>query len=207
MINSLKSRITKLEEENKTKDETIVELQEKNTILETRINQVDQYVKRMNLRIYGVEVKVDRKGKPVAEKEEEVMKIVQECHKEVGVDLKENSILRAHRIGKPTKLATGKTVQPIIVRFKDWRSRCALYRARPTMSKPIEKKSFKTIGQDVTKFNLDLLDKAKDFVKNDPGANYACADINCNLVVNMKNGTFHHFSSVSDLNRIFKKTG
>ena len=205
MINGLKSRVDKLEASIKIKDNVIQKQADHIEILESRVNQVDQYAKRQNLRIYGVEVKTVN-GKAVSEKEDDVMKLVKKTHEEVGVDFKPDTIQRAHRVGKPTKDEhSGKTVQPIIVRFKDWNARCALYRARPTVHKPITKKSFKSIGQDATKANLDLLKIAQDYAKDDQGVKYACLDINCNLVIANKNGTFKHFNNINDLNRIFEK--
>ena len=63
------------------------------------------------------------------------------------VEINDDDIFRAHRVGKPyaetTKQGTptGKKLQSVIVRFRSWSKRCDFYKARPTYKKKQEAKA------------------------------------------------------------------
>ena len=184
-------------------------------MVKQKANRTEQYTMRPNLRINGV---LAKKG----ETNEEVVAIVKEISSELGVELEEGDLFRAHRVGKivPEKKSdgttTGKKVQSIIVRFRSWNKRCQLYRARPKKKDQANKRvrkcpRFQSINLDLAKSTRDLLDKANNEIKinfpNTPQENegYAFADINCNLRMRLPGADdkFVYFNNLDDLNKIF----
>ncbi len=145
--------------------------------LEERIDDSEQYSRRMCLRINGVPL-------PKDDKKEDCVEKVHELIKEAGVDLTKDAIDRAHRIGRISE--DGK--QQIIVRFKSFRDRTMVYRSRKKCKKA-------AMYLDLTKRRLELLFWAKDEIKNRSAFEFAFADINCNIGVKMKSGNFFFFRS------------
>ena len=151
---------------------------------EARIEALEQYGRRSNLRIHGVKT-ADK------ETDEDVMNIVEEVAEQIGVEFSREDVFRAHRVGKEKKLDNGTASQQIIVKWKTWDARCAFYRARPTPRRPLtldagKQQCFSSISMDLTKQRLDLLDSARKKLKenmpNKKGV-FAYANINCRLAV------------------------
>eukprot|EP00112_Aurelia_sp_Birch-Aquarium-sp1_P004088 Seg1464.14 transcript_id=Seg1464.14/GoldUCD/mRNA.D3Y31 product="hypothetical protein" protein_id=Seg1464.14/GoldUCD/D3Y31 len=92
--------------------------------LEARIDDGEQYSRRMCLRINGVPI-------PSVDDKEDCVEKVHELIKETGVTVSKDSIDRAHRIGRVND--EGK--QQIIVRFKSFRERTLVYRGRKNARK------------------------------------------------------------------------
>ena len=197
-VEALEARCEQLEAVNAIRANTIDLLKEHTSMLEERLDRAEQYSKRPCLRIHGVPVA----AKGTVETNEKVMKIVQDVHAEIKVPFNEKNIDRAHRVGqKLTK--DGKTTQSIIVKFSNWNARCAFYRSRPTMSKPIpDKKAFNSIGLDLTKQRIDLLAYARQLVEGEDRVSYAFCDINCNCMLKMVDGTFKLFNNKEELQNL-----
>ena len=204
-VEALEQDKAKLEAENEIKSKTIEHLTKRCDKLEDENNHLEQYTRRTNLRIHGVKVAEGQ------ESNDDVLKIVEEVHKDIGVAFDRKEIFRAHRVGKKNKQDNGETHQSIIVKFRSWDKRTALYRARPTLKKPTESKRYKTIGLDLTTRNLTLLDMARSKIKErresgtETGVNfpYAFADVNCNLVVRLGDSKFKYFSNNDELIAVF----
>lgn len=219
VIDNLKIEISNLRENVDTQSGT----------LGNQIDRQDQYQRRSNLRISGVALPVDG----VSEENEEVLKIVDEVCEDLGVDVKRDDIFRAHRIGPKKSDDDGKRHQAIIVRFRSWKARCALYRARPTKKRPRKSatyasatsaisasslpydtpgRGYKSVNLDLSRGSFDLLDKAKQiiatkFPDNQDSAGkdktFAYSDYNCNLAVRFSDGKVRYFSSDYQLEQIF----
>ena len=94
---------------------------------EIKIDDAEQYSRRACLRIYGIP---PTSGNENAEQCEAKVK---EVFKEIGVNVPDDMLDRAHRIGqKPKNKTTGVVEQTMIVKFKfvSWKYRTAVYRAR-----------------------------------------------------------------------------
>ena len=105
---------------------------------------------------------------------------------------------RAHRIGKPKVDSTGNKHQAIIVRFRTFRERTLVYRARKKL-----KERFKIgISLDLTQRRLQLLNEAKDLVQDIPGVKFAYSDINCQTRIFTNTNKHIMFSSILDLQSI-----
>ena len=216
LIKEFVTKVEKLDSLVTLKNNTIDLLKEQVSNLQSKCDRTEQYTMRPNLRILGVPVpkKEDRKN-------ENVIAMVKEISQNLGVPLQDDDIFRAHRIGKIQSekkkdgTPSGKKVQSIIVRFRSWEKRCALYRARPKKNSTPKLKSqkcpdYQSIRLDLAKSTRDLLDTANNEIKkkfpNEPEdtQGYAFADINCNVRMKVPgaNETFVYFNDVAELNKI-----
>lgn len=208
VIENLKTQISSLREKG----------EEKQQDLSVKIERQEQYHRRCNLRINGVSAP----AKGEAESNEQVMAIVDEVCNDLGVVVKRNDIFRAHRIGqRKTDSDTGRRHQAIIVRFRSWNARCAVYRARPTGKRPRKPKpgettppggGFKSVSLDLTHHSYALLDTARELIsakfpdnKDSEGKDkvFCYSDVNCNLAVRFGENDCKFFSSKSQLDEIF----
>ena len=148
-------------------------------MLESHVRQLqiahenqEQYSKRLCLRIDRIDLPKDG-GHETADQCLEKVKAVFD---EIGVNVPDAVIDRAHRIGRK-KTVGGETRQQMIVRLTTWRHRSEVYRARKKAKKV-------KIHLDLTKRRLDLLILANSILKAHPEKEgYAFADINCRLRV------------------------
>ena len=85
--------------------------------------------------------------------------------------------------------------QPIIVRFKSFRSRTKFYRNR----KAVKDKLKYGIALDLTSDRYKLLQRAKEAVDGVDGIQFVYTDINCELRVLTSNGRHVKFDSFLDL--------
>lgn len=202
-IAQLEARLEVLEATVKLKSNTIGLLREHVDRLEDRLGNVEQYQRRTSLRIHGVQLPDGTESK------DDVLKIVEEAHKAVKVPFDKKSIFRAHRVG-PKRSKNNVTTQSVIVKFNNWDARCALYRARPTQKKPVSVKKFSTIGLDLTRERVALLERARELISkngHDTEVVYPFADVNCNLVVKFADSDFRHFTNKTQLDAMFEVVG
>ena len=164
-----------------------------NKVVLNELDDVKQYTRRTNLRLYGVPTKSGETSK-------DVLEIVEKLCNEVSPELFKfgSPIDRAHRIGRSKVGKDGVTTQPIIFRFLTFRNRTLIYRAR----KDIRKKYNYGISLDLTPARLKLLNKARELVDGEQGIQFVYSDINCYTRALLKNGEHKIFNSISDLDRI-----
>ena len=155
-----------------------------------KVDELEQYGRRVCLHIEGVEHQANEKSEDVLEK---VVNIIKESETEIP----ESALDRAHRIGPIyTDNNTGKKMQSIIVRFTTFRQRTFLYANRKNI------KSGARIRLDLTKDRYNLLVSARKRVNNCPEVNYVYADINCRLKVKLADESHKFFESMEELNGI-----
>ena len=142
-------------------------------VLDKKIDDLEQYGQRQCLRIDGVECK----GKD-DESSANIVVVVEDLMKEVGLNITPQDIDRAHRIG-PVYHRDGKRYQTIIAKFGNFRKRTDFYRKR----KQLKDKNKVKIRVDLTKSKYNLLKKINDLIYETKSlANfYAFADINCRI--------------------------
>ena len=137
--------------------------------LDKKVDELEQYGRRVCLRIERVEHQANEKSKDVLQK---VVNIVKESETEIP----ESALDTAHGIGpKHTGNNTGKKMQSIFVRFTAFRHRTFLYANHKNI------KSGAQIRLDLTKDRYNLLVSARKRVNNCPEVNHVYADINCRL--------------------------
>ena len=122
--------------------------------LENRVDDQEQYQRRLCLRIDGIppvgQVKDESAG-------EQCLKKGKAVFNELTVDIPDTVIDRAHRIGQAIVVA-GKRTRQMIVRFTTKRHRSAVYRARKFCNQ------YK-IRLDLTKKELDTIIKTTDMLQ------------------------------------------
>ena len=182
----------------KEKDEKIEKLQSHVAMLQMhvmnlkqahdeKLEELEQYGRRLCLRIDGVPHKE-------VETANEVLQTVKEKIDEVGADIPDVVIDRAHRVGAPFfDDSTHSKSQSIIVRFTTFRHRTLFYNKRKKLSKNVR------IKLDLTKQRYNLLKYARERVENLENVKYVYADINCRLKVRMSDDKEYFFDSVDKL--------
>ena len=119
-VNLLQKHVSSLKESNNV-------LQKKCSDLELSINNNEQYIHRTCLRITDIPLEEKKRSEEVLKK---VKKLIKE---EAEVDISEETIDRAHRVG-PKKSKN----QAIIVKFFTFRHRTLFYRARKKLKNGIK---------------------------------------------------------------------
>ncbi len=153
--------------------------------LEKKINDSEQYGRRVGLRFLNVDLPENGENEDCVEK---VGKIIEDLDCGVGA----NNINRAHRIGRITTTAEGKRRQQIIIKFRYFRERTLVYKNR-------KKLHAVKVSIDLTAQNLSLLTQAREVAKLNPSLDFVFADINCNLVAKTVNNRFLFFNSMHQL--------
>ena len=165
--------------------------------LSIKCDDNEQYSRRSCVRIHGIEF---NEGKA---KDENVNEIVKRCYETMGMSFNENSIDRAHRIGKPyTDKESGKTIRSIIVKFKAWADRTSFYKNRPKRFINGKKKPGSTpfsVSLDITKRRYELLKRALGIVDQYYDVKYAFCDINCSLGIKLTNDKLLFFNDNEQL--------
>ena len=183
IIADLKKEITKeiqheiskqckqLDSENKMLKKQLVELRELNINNQSRNEELEQYGRRLCLRIDGVPTVKN-------ESSDDVLQFTKSLFKEAKVEVPDNVLSRAHRIGPSyTDRITSKKYKSIIARYTTFRHRTLFYKARKHL-----KSGFK-VKLHLTKSRFNLLKKANDHVKEIPAISFCYADVNCRLRV------------------------
>lgn len=100
-----------------------VEMKKMEEVLIGRTDDLEQYTRRNNIRIYGV---------PETKGEDTDGLVVQLCRERLGLEIQNKSISRSHRIGRQLSAAAdGKPRhRPIIVRFVSYQDRRLLFNAK-----------------------------------------------------------------------------
>ena len=184
--NELANSVKLIQEHVRKLQESNVNLRKQNSILEGNIDDLEQYGRRQSLRIYGVPLSDGKTS-------EDVRNIVLRLISDANIAVPMNFVDRARRIGK-AMVKDGVKKQGIIVRFNNFHSRTIFYRAR--------KEIYVGVLLDLTKSRLDLLDKARDLVKNVSSVKFVYSDINCALRVLTESGKHVAFKSLDDLKKI-----
>ena len=146
----------------------------------SELNDVQQYVRRYDLRIFNVPVA------EIANKEVFYWAFEYFNHK-VGINIDKKDIDRVHCIGKEK----GGKVQ-IIVRFCSWQPRCMVVQNRRSGNYPIR--------VDLTKSNVAFFNYVKDLLPQySTMAKYAFIDINCKIGVKLQDDNLFFSKSLVEL--------
>ena len=181
-------------------DDKIAQLEDRVKVLETqaglyerRLDDLESYGRRQNLRIVGIPPPSNGRK----ESAEEVLEKVKDAIAELDVpNLNVDEVIdRAHRVGKKFKRdGSNEEIHPIIVRFTSWRSRTAVYRKR-------EKRGRTRFYTDLTKRRLDLKKLADAKTKDNEKVKFAFADVNNNIGLRLADDRMVYFNSVDELER------
>ena len=179
-INNLQTRIALLEK----KAEFNHHLAKLN---ERKIDDGEQFSKRINLKIEGVSLEINETSATLMEK-------IQSEIDKLGLQIPHNAYDRCHRDG-PLKTYKGKKQQSILLKMKYWSDRDAIYANR--------KKLVFNVYPHLTARRSEILYFAKDQVNSaDPSLNrnidFVFVDRICRLMVRTKSGKFYGFNSENE---------
>ena len=195
LVNELKAkdeRINELETKVLSLESRLAILTNTNLLIERKLDDNEQYGRRLNLRINGIPV-----GNDEHEDGDKCLRKVKEEVNKLNLNCDQLRFDRAHRLGKIKKDVNGKILpRPMIVRLISWSDRTSIYRARN-----------KDKGQvkfyiDLTKRRFELKKLAIERVKDRHDVDFIFADVNCNLCARFKDGAFKFFNSVEELDKI-----
>ena len=139
--------------------EKLVELQQKVNITFRKTNDVEQYTRRENLRIYGIsEPGLDKDGKLIIETNEQctqkVLTILNK-HLKLPQEVKDSDIAAVHRIGKYNP--NNPKARSMIVRFTSRKTRDMVFGAKKAL-----KGLAWVITEDLTPYQYSLLSRTKN---------------------------------------------
>ena len=182
-------KIQKLESDKAMLQNQVAELRKISQKNHEENEELEQYGRRLCLRIDGVATEKDETSDDVLEK------VVEMC-KEANIDIPDVVIDRAHRIGNVYEDHSRKVkCRSIIVRFTTFRHRTRFYRAKKKFKKGVK------VKLDLTKKRHKLLIEANEYCEKSSTVKFCYADINCRLRVKWvdpnEDDTF--FSSMDDI--------
>ena len=173
----------------------ITSLEESKDLVERKLDDLESYGRRQNLRIVGIPVPGG--AKETADDVNNAVKTELDKLKIPNFNFNRD-VVRAHRVGKKSKDKNGRVIHPVIVRFSSWKSRTLAYRKR-------EKRGEVSYYPDLTKRRLELKKKAEEKVKGNKNISYVFADVNNNIGLKLENGRLAFFNSVHELDRIIEQ--
>ena len=148
LINSNQAKIAKLDEELTKlknnlalKDKAIAGLEDDNYRLSQEVDDLEQYTRRTNVRIYGVAEQPEENTENLA---------IDFFKSELNVDVASNDISRSHRVGKKS----GAKPRPIIVRFTKHNTKVAVMSRRRVLK---ERKRPFNLQEDLTINRREIL--------------------------------------------------
>ena len=140
-IAKLDEELTKLENNLALKDKAIAGLEDDNYRLSQEVDDLEQYTRRTNVRIYGVAEQPEENTDNLA---------VDFFKSELNVDVASNDISRSHRVGKKS----GAKPRPIIVRFTKHNTKVAVMSRRRVLK---ERKRPFNLQEDLTINRREIL--------------------------------------------------
>ena len=186
----IKSKVDEaLKKQKEEFDSTFTQLEKRITKLENDNDDLEQYGKRVCLRIEDV---------PVANEEtaEEVFKKTENLLKKVCPNLSGDCIDRAHRIGPDyTCYKSQEKCRSVMVRFVSFKHRTLFYRKRASL------KNIR-VQIDLTKRRYEVLKKAITLVNGNNDVDYEFTDVNCRLKVVFKDKRSSFFNDIDDLKKL-----
>ena len=166
--------------------ETVLKLQEEITTLDLKKDDLEQYGRRVCVRIDDVPVESEETADSVYEK-------VGEFFRKACPDIPVSCIYRTHRIGFEYKSCRNKKkFCSIIVCFMNFRHRAMFHRNRKRLKDA-------RIKLDLTRRRYRILKDAIDLAKEHPDLDYVFADVNCRLKIVFKDGTSNFFNDIDNL--------
>ena len=162
-------------------------------------DDLENYGRRMNIRIEGIEYDNDETPDQLYEK-------VKGCLQEVDINVKKTDIVRFHRSGPPQRKQGRPTTAQTIVKFVRWDKRSRAHYANKRARQG--NMSFR-IHNDLTKRRFDLLAKARERLNalypDDPNPPaFAYTDVNSNLKVRRGREMFN-LNTEQDLSDIMRQ--
>ena len=202
LVNELKEKLEDERSKNEKLDSSVAILRAqvhelKRKVLECQNAEESnaQYSRRNNIVIKNIPPPKQNEK----ETADDCMVKVKDAVSAMGVVVPDEAYDRAHRVGKRYISKKYGEQHSMIVRFTSWRQRSVVYRAR--------KNGNAVVSVDLTKTRSDLLLKVRKELENYTDADYAFADINCNLCISFSSTGLKYFDSYQRAEYLLDKFG
>ena len=140
---TLQFEVGNLQETTKSSQETIAGLEEANAVLREQLDDLEQYTRRTNIRIFGI-------PEPTGTDPEDTnAKAIEFFANQLGITVSADHISRSHRNGK-----RGRTPRLIIVRLVHYKTKVQLLRKRRELK---ARETNFDIWEDLTQCRRDIL--------------------------------------------------
>ena len=192
----INARIAQVEKENVLLHNRLRAASNFSDLLERRIDDGDQYTRRLNLLVDGVPTK---RG----ESPDSIRTTLVEEFKRLGCAVADFEIDRAHRAENPFYDRDGVRQQAVIVRFISWSARDRVYQQR--------KESTLRFRPDMTERRRDILHaarrdaSARDALSGKRIVDFVGMDKNCRLFMRAAAGRMLHFSSEQEFDHCYRQ--
>ena len=168
-----------------------LQLETRFSLLERRNDDSEQYSQRLNLIVDGIKVRGNETPDDIKDK------VLNEIDN-LGIEIDDLEIDRAHRIERPSKDQRGNLHQPVIVRFISWGARNLLYQAR--------KRSALRMRPHLTGRREKILQDARDKIEKydhvREAVDFVFVDRNCKLQAKCTDGRLLGFSSETEFDSV-----
>ena len=154
VVSGLQAKVVSLEEDMKCLKDANQSLVKRVSHLESVCDEAEQYSRRLNLRISGLNETAD---------ENTEAKVLEVC-KSLNADFKPRDIDRSHRVGRPPNNTHRPLTRPVIVRFTSYKARQAIFKGRSKLKTSQFRGVF--LNEDLTKTRDNLLYQARRLLKN-----------------------------------------
>ena len=134
----------------KERNDTIIKLEQNVDMLASKLDDLEQYGRRCSVRMFNVP------QPPGGSCMNSALKVMNEL---LDVSIREEDIERCHVLGKPND----KGNRPIIVKFKSYKSKAAVFKARAKLKKNPDKIF---VSEDLTRKNHIIVQKLVELRKN-----------------------------------------
>ena len=173
-------------------DSALHEFQKRVIKLEHDHGDLEQYGRRLCVRLEDIPVKKDETAGKVFSKAENILM-------EACPNLSGDCIYRAHRIGRDYKChKINKTCRSVIVRFTSFKLRTSIYWNRNTL-KDVR------VKLNLMKNRYNILKSARSIADEKQDINHVFADVNCRFRVVFKGGTSEFSEDILQLNELIEQ--
>jgi len=196
-VASLSNTVHQQEKKIEMLDSQVSVLQNSIKLLNDSREVAEQYSRRLCLRISNIPYDENEKNENCLQKVKDVLN-------KLKVNVPDECLDRAHRIGRVFSTKSGENRKTTIVRFSTWRHRSDVYYSRKNT---VGKQNEFGISLDLTKERAQLLKYIRNELEKFPKSNvsYVFADINCQLKAKLSDGSIKSFSSREDFLNFFQK--
>ena len=203
---SLRRQLTESDQSLKSENAS---LRQQMSVIRTQHDDLEQYGRRMSVRIEGIEVKEN-------ETNDDLRAMVTEEMSKLGVSLRDEDIVRLHRSSRPS-MKDGVTTAQTIVKVASWRAREKLHGLN---KKAKNLKRRVRVNNDLTRRRYQLLSRARDKIYHgmtsrfsveemktlsDDKNVFAYVNINSDLKVRVR-GRVLAFNTDDELDHILQET-
>ena len=194
-IDDLSSKFELITKQLAKKENRISELEKKVSQLEVDVDNLQQYSRRPNLRIYGI--------RDTHDGEDTDSKVITLINRDLKLNppIKQTDIERSHRLGSAVNKHGKPNNRPIIVRFNSERTRDTVFKERFQLKhyNSLHRDDMVFVNEDLTPRRAALTAQTRDLKKRKVISD--CWTYNGNIMIRDPANLVHAVKSASDLDK------